>query len=492
MSAVADNSSSSSLGFFEVVGEVLNQTGTELFMFCLTVFFAWLIRHFGQFGTPKHVEVIPKKCLPVPETKKQRHMASPQREALSSTDRRGSLQSSVQVPLHYTLDYLATAARDLQGKQASKVCADVLRQYYDFVAVLAQKQVCISEVAYQARHNAVDLYSSMIYCVIRASRFNLVESLLDDMKRQGVVRPLHLYESTMKQLAGAKKYKLALGIYAKLIEDGLEPSTITVSCAINFAVEVGELHRAIELFRCLSAVSTPSIRAYMTMLRVHSMRQDWTASLKTIREMQLKGVVVDTLILNMALSTGVLENKVEDMEALILEAAVADIISYNILAKGYAQRSDGDRALALLEKLRTQGLKPNTITFNTIMAAVVRGGLLEKAWNLLGQMHNEGIRPDKATCSTLIKSLSRKPLESAGVADCLQLLDKVSESCDRSCLATLYHAIFDAACKAPDDASDGLVEKVLSAMSELGITPPASSNTFIVKAIAGAMREEAW
>jgi len=345
-------------------------------------------------------------------------------------------------------------------------------------------------VAHQARHSAVDFYSAMVYCAIRASRFNLVESLLDDMAQQGVVRPLQFYESTMKQLAGAKKYKLALTFYARLIEDGLEPSHVTISCAINFAVEVGELNRAIELFRALSAATTPSIRAYMTMLRVHSMRQDWSASLQTIRDMQLKGIAVDTLALNMALSTGVLADRVEDMEALVLETSVADIISYNILAKGYAQRSDADRALALLEKLSTRGLKPNLITFNTIMAAAARGGMVEKAWNLLGQMHSAGLRPDRVTCSTLIKTLSHKPFSAAHIEECLNLLGKVSESCDRSCLANFYHAVFEAACRA-SDASDGLAEKVFSAMRDHGINLPASSHTIMVKAIAEAMKEQA-
>lgn len=475
MSTTAESSYPSSLGVFEVVGEVLHHTGTELFAFLVTVGFAWLIRHFGQ--KQKHVDMVPKKCPPMPEAKEHRQAATAQEHA---TARRGGVQSPVQAPLHDTLDSLAVAARSLQGRQPSRVCAEVMRQYYDFVAALARKQLCISEVAHQARHSAVDFYSAMVYCAIRASRFNLVESLLDDMAQQGVVRPLQFYESTMKQLAGAKKYKLALTFYARLIEDGLQPSHVTISCAINFAVEVGELNRAIELFRALSAATTPSIRAYMTMLRVHSIRQDWAASLQTIRDMQLKGIAVDTLALNMALSTGVLADRVEDMEALVLETSVADIISYNILAKGYAQRSDADQALALLEKLSTRGLKPNLITFNTIMAAVARGGMVEKAWDLLGQMHSAGLRPDRVTCSTLIKTLSQKPSSGAHVERCLNLLGKVSESCDRSCLANFYHAIFEAACRAPD-ASNGLAEEVFSAMRDHGIKLPASSHTLMLK-----------
>ena len=68
---------------------------------------------------------------------------------------------------------------------------------------------------------------------------------------------------------------------------------------------MGELRRAIHFFSILSKTTTPSIRAYMTVLRVHSMRQDWPRALSIIREMQGRGVRVDPLALNVALRTGI-------------------------------------------------------------------------------------------------------------------------------------------------------------------------------------------
>eukprot|EP00421_Protoceratium_reticulatum_P012483 CAMPEP_0168403956 /NCGR_PEP_ID=MMETSP0228-20121227/24393_1 /TAXON_ID=133427 /ORGANISM="Protoceratium reticulatum, Strain CCCM 535 (=CCMP 1889)" /LENGTH=88 /DNA_ID=CAMNT_0008417569 /DNA_START=88 /DNA_END=351 /DNA_ORIENTATION=- len=88
----------------------------------------------------------------------------------------------------------------------------------------------------------------------------------------------------MKQLAGQKFYHLALNIHDRMVADGLEPSAVTCSCLISFAAEVGELDRAAHFFEKLASLTTPSIRAYMTVLRVHGRRQDWPAALATFRD----------------------------------------------------------------------------------------------------------------------------------------------------------------------------------------------------------------
>lgn len=235
-----------------------------------------------------------------------------------------------------------------------------MQMYENLLETLAQRGIALPEVANHARHTSVDVYSSLVYCVVRASRCHLVGRLLDDMIHQGVARPLHFYESTMKQLAGVKRYKQALNVYERLAKDGLQPSPVTLSCLINFAVEVGELRRAINFFTLLASQTTPSIRAYMTVLRVHSMRQDWPSAIGIIYDMKGKGVPVDTLALNVALGTGIVADRLEEVEAVIQEAPQVDIVSYNTLLKGYAQRSDLIKAHQVFQSLLLRDLKTGT------------------------------------------------------------------------------------------------------------------------------------
>jgi len=248
------------------------------------------------------------------------------------------------------------------------------------------------------------------------------------------------------------------------------------------------LKRAITFFDRLSSITTPSIRAYMTLLRVHSMQQDWPSSRATIQDMNRRKVNVDSLALNMALGTGILgdEEHMEEAEKLVDESSVADTISYNILAKGHAHRNNVKGALQVIPKIRARGLRPNSITYNTVMDAAVRSGALDEAWNLLGDMEQERIKPDKFSCSILVKSLAKDP-KASYVKRALGLVGKVSVSCDKAVLSNMYHTVFEAACQ---DPSKKLAQQVFAEMRVNEVEPNAGVQRFMMQAISGAAKSQ--
>merc|ERR1719359_596544 len=130
------------------------------------------------------------------------------------------------------------------------------------------------------------------------------------------------------------------------------------------------------------------------------------------QDMRQKKVPIDSLALNIILSTGVAAGELEaarqllDEAQLVLSPPVADVVSYNTVIKGYAQSGNHSQALAMLEAMTAHGVLPNAITFNTTIDAAVRASKTEEAWGVLGQMRSAGISPEKFTCSILMKSLS--------------------------------------------------------------------------------------
>merc|ERR1719359_1035902 len=130
------------------------------------------------------------------------------------------------------------------------------------------------------------------------------------------------------------------------------------------------------------------------------------------QDMRQKKVPIDSLALNIILSTGVAAGELEAARQLLDEAQrslsppAADVVSYNTVLKGYAQNGDHAQALGMLDAMTVHGLTPNAITFNTTIDAAVRGSKTEDAWRVFGQMRTASISPDKFTCSILMKSLS--------------------------------------------------------------------------------------
>lgn len=329
----------------------------------------------------------------------------------------------------------------------------------------------------QQKHEGPELFSLLVQCAVRSQQCHLVERIIEDMITLSVGRSCSFYESTMKQLAAQKQYRLALWVYGRLQADGLEPSAVTCSCLVGFANEVGEYKLAATFFEKLATMTTPSIRAYMTILRVHAQQQDWRSSMATFRSMFEKGVKADSLCLNIVLATGVACDKLREADDLLSWAeascpqspgSISDVVSYNTVIKGFARRGDLEAARRSAARMKQRGLTPNSITFNTLIDAAVRSSTPGQAWEVLAEMRSLGLVADKYTCSIIVRGMSKGlELEAAHLKAALELMrESGSQVCDGALRSTLYHALLDAAQQAKDVA---LVQETVSCMRSQGV-----------------------
>lgn len=468
-----------------VLTQVWQAVGMEILIFSLTLLFAGVLRGTGTVQTvrvrkncklppdedeasdvasePAPGPAPPAPSPPVPAA----HTSAPTAVLPGNRPRRTQQLDTTPRQLGRYVDDIISGVK---SHPCAKTAAWAMEYYLEFRSELKRTGITIAEVGRTTRWTGLDMYSTLVSCAVRGGHGHMIPGVIDDMVQQGMPRPISLYESAMKQLAGQKLYHLALAVYDQMAADGLKPSTVTCSCLINFAAEAGELDRAVDFFGKLQALTTPSIRAYMTILRVHCRRQDWPASLETLQDMEKRGIRMDSLTLNVALATCVAAEQLEAAEQLLARGheanpPVSDVVSYNTLIKGYAARADPDGAQKFLERMRSRGLKPNAITMNTAMDAAVRGGRPDDAWALLATMRAGGLSPDKFTCSILIKGL-RKSIRDDQCHAALDLLQEVGVACDASLRSSLYHALLEAAAAVPDQV---LVNQVASRMRQQGV-----------------------
>jgi pentatricopeptide repeat protein len=299
-------------------------------------------------------------------------------------------------------------------------------------------------------HSVSSFYQALVQCACRGSQPELVESLFDDMAAIDCPRSLEVYESAMRQLAASKCFKEALAVNERLEREGLTASAVTLSCLVSFSAELGLDDKTIGFFeRLCEAGPLLSLRACMVVLRVHAKRQDWSASVARFRSLLDKGIVVDSICLNIVLATCVAAGKVDEAQALLSDTTVAhivDAISYNTVLKGLAQTGLVDNASRLFDAMAKQGVQPNVITFNTIIDAAVRARQFDEAWRRYDQMRQSAaLIPDKCTCSTLVKALQHKPTPEL-VGRVVELVGRVVEGCPKDLAgrllsSTLYSAL---------------------------------------------------
>ncbi|CAM0951474.1 unnamed protein product [Alopecurus aequalis] len=88
------------------------------------------------------------------------------------------------------------------------------------------------------------------------------------------------------------------------------------------------------------------------------------------------------------------------------------VLLYNLLMKGYIKSNFPLGALTVKDEILRQGLKPDRLTYNTIIFACVKSAEIEKAFQFLKDMKDEAkkdgnpeLLPDAVTYTTLLKGL---------------------------------------------------------------------------------------
>lgn len=442
--------SQAQFGLLDIATEFLQSIGIELTVFAMSLLVAAAFRGFSfseqDARAQKTAAKDPRRKIHAEQVPK----ASPVRS--------GNLASKkARTPIHELTQMMDSMVGTGNRWQA----ADAIALYEGMRAKGQHAQII--EALTSCKETLPNVFGQLVHCAGRVDRADLIEPLLDDMKVAGAERSLGLYESIMKTLASKKLYREAMSVYSRLQLDGLEPSPVTLSCLINFAIEIGEYDKAVAFFDQLSAKGAPTIRACMTIMRVHSKRQDWTKSISLIRDMQNRKTPVDCLVLNVVLATGAAAGEFDATKALLKEfSRIVDVISYNTVLKGFAQQKDADGAIDLLNEMSLAGVKPTAITFNTIMDAAVRSSRVADAWRVLARMRDAGLSPDKFTCTTLLKGL-QDGTTSAQLSVILDFLQHVTAECDPSLCSSLVRSVIEATLRFDDPL---LKAKVAALMRE--------------------------
>lgn len=377
----------------------------------------------------------------------------------------------------------------IRGSTRSSQMALDMYEEMKLAGVHEQLKDLDAQIRARSKYSLQDFYNTLVQCATRVGKPNLVQAFFGDMRKLDIPRERGIYESAMKILAGKKCYQQALAVYSHMEQDGIEPSPVTCSCLISFAAEVGELDRAISFFEKLSALERPSIRAFMTILRVFSKRHDWQRSVQAIADMRNRGLAPDTLVYNIVLATCVQSEHIDQAEALLMEMLnqkppVVDVVSFNTVIKGLAQQGEFNRAIGFLEEMSKHNVQPNIITFNTVMDSAVRCDRPAEAWRVLGLMKQAGFCPDKYSCSILVKGLhaGSGPTEEQ-IRNCLGLIETMTGSDNQQLIEGMLQSLLDASV---GQGNLVLTKKILDRLRHQKTDLSAGTYSALLKFLAGA------
>ena len=154
----------------------------------------------------------------------------------------------------------------------------------------------------------------------------------------------------------------ALECFERMQSEGLSPNEVTLICILKACSCTGAIDKGKQIHDDIVGLSLMEV------------------------DIALGNALIDMYVKCGALSKA---------EEVLKELPIRSVISWNSLIAGYAQQGQGHEALNCLEKMQTDGLSPDEVTFLCVLSACSHSALMGEARRLFGNMERRyGISPN--------------------------------------------------------------------------------------------------
>ncbi len=234
--------------------------------------------------------------------------------------------------------------------------------------------------------------------------------LFERMQQEGMKPDNGTFISILSACTSAAMLVQGKQIHAQIINDKVQPDMILETALVNMYSKCGSLTDARQVF---DKMSQRDVVSWDALIAGYVQNGEGREALKLFERMQQEGMKPDNVTFINALSacanaaalaqgkqihsqiinSGVKCNTIletalvnmyskcgslTDARQVFDKMSQQDLLSWNTIIAGYAQHGEGREALKLFERMQQEGMKPNNVTFISLLSACSHSGLVEE------------------------------------------------------------------------------------------------------------------
>lgn len=299
------------------------------------------------------------------------------------------------------------------------------------------------------RNFSEELYSAFIQSAVRVGKVDVVERLLREMKRSGLVPSLKFWQITLKMLSSRKHFSTCLSIHS-LFGRKLPTDKVIFSCFINAALEVGSPDVARTMLEKYSEAGLDA-KDHVLFFRTYVALKDVDSAEAVFHKLDAE---ITPLMLNLLLLTCVSAGQTERALKLLHEAnhiekregaekTIVDVVSFNTVIKGFSHGGAPSKAFDCLHEMSAKGIDPDDITFGTLLDACITDNNVGAASEIVNIVMKSNRPVDTIMCTSFIKGLVRANCLHKALELCEEMKQRKGASPDIVTYSVLIKALVD-------------------------------------------------
>ncbi|KAJ7553580.1 hypothetical protein O6H91_06G104000 [Diphasiastrum complanatum] len=263
--------------------------------------------------------------------------------------------------------------------------------------------------------------------------------IVELMVQQNTQLPINTYVGLLKGCARRKALAEGKRVHALIIQSGLDSGIFLGNTLVNMYAKCGSLwdarkvfstlpehnvfswtaiisayadggqgEEAINLFRQMQQTGiTPDRVAFVVVLkacaRIAALEEGRQLHSKIIRSGFESDVSIGIALVDMYAKCGCIEHA----RLVFDNTHERNVVSWNVMITGYVQQGRGKEALDLYEKMKQEGLQPNSVTYVVLLNACANIAALEQGKHLHYHVIKYGFESDVILENTLVDMYSK-------------------------------------------------------------------------------------
>ncbi|KAL3646279.1 hypothetical protein CASFOL_011459 [Castilleja foliolosa] len=208
--------------------------------------------------------------------------------------------------------------------------------------------------------------------MIMYSRFEILTSCMK-LFRIGDKTSISLWNTVISAHLFTKTGFMALLFFSEMLREKLEPDFITILNVVSACAHIKNLN------------ISDSVLAYVS-------RKGFDSD-----------IAIDNALIDMYAKCGSINTAKNIFDVLVRK----DTISFSVMINGYGLHGDGVAALSLYSQMRLLGLKPDKVTYMSVLSACSHAGYVEQGKMVFESMFCDGIMPGMEHYACIVDLLSR-------------------------------------------------------------------------------------
>ncbi|KDP31926.1 hypothetical protein JCGZ_12387 [Jatropha curcas] len=272
------------------------------------------------------------------------------------------------------------------------------------------------------------LLTSLVFMYARFAKVNTCHFLFEMSKKTDI----SLWNAILSVHIQTKNAEKAVALFCDLLRMGLQPDNVTVLSLISAYAQLNSLKLA------------DSVMAYV------------------VRKGFDKDMAISNALIDVNARCGNISAARKMFESLLEK----DAVSWSVMINAYGMHGEGKAALELFWQMQFSGMRPDKITYSSILSACSHAGLVEQGWIVFNSMIEQGISPEMEHYACIVDLLGR----TGHLREAFAIVKKLKCKPSISLLESLLGA-----CKIHDDVELG--EKISGMIFEMD---PENSGSYVM------------